>query len=62
MTDTYFFLNDRKWGGKLVEHCNADLVFLNFVLALLGGAEYCNKESKKDDEDFQGSGKKSVAL
>lgn len=46
----------------MVEHCNADLFFFNFVLALLGGAEYCNKESKKDDEDFQGSGKKSVAL
>lgn len=36
--------------------------FFFFVLALPGGAEYCNKKSKKDYEDFQGPGKKSVAL
>lgn len=36
--------------------------FLYSFLTLLGGAEYCNKESKTDCEDFQGPGKKSAAL
>lgn len=45
-------------GRKLVGYCEADLVVFHFVLALLGGTDYCNKKSKKNYEDFQGPGKK----
>lgn len=54
----------------MLRYCEADLFgfllllfcFVSFFLAFLGGAEYCDMESKKDFEDFQGSGKNSVAL
>lgn len=62
MTDIKIEKIGRKSGKKLVGYCEAYLVVFHFVLALLGGTECCNKKSKKNYEDFQGLGKKSMAL
>lgn len=62
MTDIRIEKNGRKWREKLIGYCEADLVVFHFVLIVLGGTECCNKKSKKNYEDFQGPGKKSMAL